>query len=385
ARPTPDPWLNRKMRQDAGLLLPERRIGLSAHDFQQAVAAREVWLTRAVRDAEAETVPSRWVNRLTNLLGGLDGQGGAGALAAMRARGARWLKLAELIEAPKETVSPESRPSPRPPVDQRPNRLSVTRINTLIRDPYAIYAQYVLKLRPLDPIRQAPDAPVRGTVLHKILERFVLERGETEADLMRIADAVLATDAPWPAARRVWRAKLARVAGWFIEGEARRRALGTPQTPEMHGRLALNGLAFTLTAKADRFDRAADGSVYLFDYKTGKPPSESEQLHFEKQLLLEAAMTERGAFSALGKTRVRGASYIGLGASPVEVPAPIGVPGLDVVWDNLHDLIRAYFNPDQGYSSRRAVSRARFAGDYDHLARFGEWDDSDAATPVDVS
>ena len=37
--------MNRKMRIDAGLLLPERRIGLSAHDFQQAMGANEVWIT----------------------------------------------------------------------------------------------------------------------------------------------------------------------------------------------------------------------------------------------------------------------------------------------------------------------------------------------------
>ena len=45
--PNPDPWLNRDMRKKAGLLLPDRQIGLSAHDFQQAIAASEVVLTRA--------------------------------------------------------------------------------------------------------------------------------------------------------------------------------------------------------------------------------------------------------------------------------------------------------------------------------------------------
>ena len=59
--PAPDPWLNRQMRADAGLLLPERRIGLSAHDFQQAIAAKEVWLTRSQRSDDAQTVPSRSV------------------------------------------------------------------------------------------------------------------------------------------------------------------------------------------------------------------------------------------------------------------------------------------------------------------------------------
>ena len=45
--PTPDPWINRAMRIKAKLLLPEHLIGLSAHDFQQAIASKEVWLTRS--------------------------------------------------------------------------------------------------------------------------------------------------------------------------------------------------------------------------------------------------------------------------------------------------------------------------------------------------
>ena len=104
---SPDPWLNRKLRHEAGLLLPERRIGLSAHDFQQAVAAPEVWLTRAVRSEEADTVPSRWLNRMTNLLGGLPDQGGQAALSAMRCGGrsgwigpAFWMRRSPRRSAP---------------------------------------------------------------------------------------------------------------------------------------------------------------------------------------------------------------------------------------------------------------------------------------------
>ena len=94
ARAPPDPWLNRAMRFDAGLLLPERRIGLAAHDFQQAIAAQEVWLTRSVRDDDEETVPSRWINRLTNLLNGLPDQGGDVAMSRMT-DAAEWLAMAE--------------------------------------------------------------------------------------------------------------------------------------------------------------------------------------------------------------------------------------------------------------------------------------------------
>ncbi|MBS9717676.1 double-strand break repair protein AddB [Pseudohalocynthiibacter aestuariivivens] len=383
-QPAPDPWLNRKMRQDAGLLLPERRIGLSAHDFQQAIAAKEVWLTRAIRDAEAETVPSRWVNRLVNLLNGLTEQGGKEAYSDMEQRGQFWLDMAEALSTPKVSVPAENRPSPYPPTNQRPRKLSVTRIKTLIRDPYAVYAQYVLRLKPLDPIKQTPDAPLRGTVLHKVMEQFLSKSASTREELLHIADQVLLEDAPWPAARRIWWAKLARVADWFIAGEQARRAISTPIKTELLGSVSLAEQGFTLTAKADRFDRAADGSVYIIDYKTGAPPSAEEQTYFDKQLLLEAAMVERGGFSEIGSAHVAGATYIGLGSSPKEVHAPLDDPGLDQVWQEFDALIRAYSGPKQGYTSRRAMAKMRFGGDFDHLARFGEWDETQEPAPKEM-
>ena len=47
--PRTDPWLNRPMRHALGLDLPERRIGLSAHDFAQLLGAGEVFLTRSAK------------------------------------------------------------------------------------------------------------------------------------------------------------------------------------------------------------------------------------------------------------------------------------------------------------------------------------------------
>ena len=170
--PPPDPWLNRAMRHEAGLLLPERRIGLSAHDFQQAIAARRGLADPRLRADEAETVPSRWLNRLTNLLAGCRTQGGDDALAAMRARG-RVAGARRSAGSAGPRAAPAPRPAPCPPSTRRPDRLSVTEIKRLIRDPYAIYARYILSLRPLDPLLQAPDAPLRGIVLHEVLERFI--------------------------------------------------------------------------------------------------------------------------------------------------------------------------------------------------------------------
>jgi double-strand break repair protein AddB len=385
--PPPDPWLNRQMRKSAGLLLPERQIGLSAHDYQQAIAAKEVVLARSLRNAEAETVPSRWVNRLVNLMGGLPDQAGPKALDEMKARGAAWLNLAAAIDQPAAPVPAARRPAPRPPVAVRPRELPVTAIKTLIRDPYAIYAKYTLRLRPLDPLRHAPDALARGSVLHAILERFVTERGpetlaEARARLLSVADAVLAEEAPWPAARTLWRARLERAADAFLLREA--GSDGQPILIETKGGVTLPALDFRLTAKPDRIDAYPDGTLHILDYKTGTPPTAKEQLHFDKQLLLEAAMAERGAFDTIGERQVARISYIGLNTAAKVESTEITPELLARVWDDLHRLVGHYLSPGQGYASRRAVFKARFPGDYDHLARFGEWDMTDRPMPEDV-
>ncbi len=387
ALPAPDPWLSRQMRKESSLLLPERQVGLSAHDYQIAVAAPEVVLSRSLRDAEAETVPSRWLNRLTNLLGGLKESGGPEALAEMRDRGRTWLTLADALDAAGTTVPPAPRPAPRPPVAARPTELAVTRIQTLIRDPYAIYAQHILGLRPLDPLRPGPDPRLRGSVLHLILEDFrTLQPGETpdhaRARLMQITERVLNTETPWPATRRMWRARLDRVADWFIAREAQRP--GTPALIEEKGSVTLKQSPFTLTAKPDRIDVLPDGRLHLLDYKTGTPPTQKQQAAFNKQLLLEAAMAERAGFAALGPAEVARITYIGLGSNPREEVTEITAELTGTVWEGLEKLIARYQRRETGYVARRAMFRDDFAGDYDHLARYGEWDLSDTAVPSDV-
>lgn len=385
----PDPWLNRQLRHQAGLLLPERRIGLSAHDFQQAVAAPEVWLTRAARSDEADTVASRWLNRLTNLLSGLPDQGGKAALDAMRARGQEWLDWAEALEQPTELPS-APRPSPRPPVASRPRRLTITEIPRLIRDPYAIYAKHVLRLRPLNPLVQEPDALLRGTVVHEIFEDFIRDSLEdpsrlTADHLIETARVLLERDVPWPVARLLWLSRIQRLAGDFILAEQSRQSRATPLKLEAVGEARLEPLDFTIACRADRIDQDERGFLHLYDYKTGAPPSEAQQKKFEKQLLIEAAMAEEGAFKEIGPAEVARAAFIGLGSNLKDVPAPLSDQPPAKIWEELKQLIGAYFEQDQGYSSRRMVHRDDIAGDYDHLARFGEWDRSATPEPEDLS
>ena len=378
--PKPDPWLNRKMRRDAGLLLPERRIGLSAHDFQQAIAAPEVWLTRSIRSDDAETVPSRWVNRLCNLLSGLATQGAPDVWTDMRDRGAIWLDRTRLLDAA-PTVSKAHRPAPCPPVSARPRRFTVTEIQTLIRDPYAIYAKHCLRLRALKPLVQTPDALLRGILSHEVMEHFVKATLDNPAvltvdTLMDHAARVLAADVPWPAARALWLARFERAANWIVETESIRQSIATPTLFEDDavGRMVLPSIGTTLEGRADRIDVDQAGDVVLYDYKTGLPPSKDKQKHFDKQLLIEAAMVEEGAFEKLGIRTVKAAQFIGLGSSPRAEDAPITDEPPVKILAELVSLLSAYLEGDKGYSSRRAMEKDTDSRDYDQLARFGEWD-----------
>ena len=382
--PKPDPWLNRTLRQQAGLLLPERQIGLSAHDYQQAACAPAVMITRSRRSADAETVPSRWVNRLINLMQGLPDQNGPQALVAMRARGAEWVARAAAISAPAAAVSRAQRPAPCPPAAARPRDISVTQIKTLYRDPYAIYAQKVLRLRALDPVTADADAPMKGTVFHKILEKFIALRPDAAdpaamTQFLVVADTVLAEHCPWPTVRLQWMTQLESLAPGFLADEALRQQAGQMLALEAWGDIAVPGPDMRLTCKADRMDETSDGRTLIYDYKTGAIPTTKQQAKFDKQLLLEAAMVERGGFAAVGARPVAGAAFIGFNAGMKTVPAPLDDHPPARVWSELTTFLTMTSQPDWGYVARRAPATTTYDSFYDHLSRYGEWTDADPA------
>ena len=387
AHPTPDPWLNRQMRKTLGLASPERRIGLAAHDFLQAACAPRTVLSRALRDDGGPASPSRWLVRLENLLKGAD----KAALAAMRARGQALARGADGLDAGPR-IDPAPRPAPPPPVALRPRGLSFTQVETLVRDPYAIYARHVLRLRKLDPIGRAPDARDMGTALHAVMEAFAeATRDWTGAEatpaalraaLMAAAERELPEAAPWPALRRLWSKRLARAADWIAQGEAARRAEGRVEALEVKGARLLEGPpggAFELSGKADRVDRLLDGRLALYDYKTGSVPSAKQIGVFSVQLLLEAAVAEAGGFENVPGAPVAAAEYLGLSGAGAGGKASavdfVKHPVADV-WADLGALVARYDDAATGYLSRARMATVRFAGDYDQLARHGEWSES---------
>jgi ATP-dependent helicase/nuclease subunit B len=284
---------------------------------------------------------------------------------------------------------PPARPRPSPSVERRPKRLSVTRIETLIRDPYAIYARDVLKLRPFEPLGKLPDAAERGTLIHDVLERFVREcphgpfDAAAEERLLAIGREAFARHADFPEVAALWWPRFEKIARWFISAEADWTDIEERRI-ESVGEIAV-GPDFTLTARADRLDVLAGGGLGIIDYKTGAPPSLKEVRSLSPQLPLEGLIARAGGFEGLAAAEPARIVYYRLTGrgdggekkdltSSKKGSASELAETLDITERRLSDLVAYFAKPEAEYLSNKIPKpRRTYVGDYDHLARISEW------------
>lgn len=206
----------------------------------------------------------------------------------------------------------------------------------------------------------------------------------TREGFLELARQKLSQLVPWPTAQRLWLARINRVADDFLNSEIARRSSTKPIAFEVKGVSRLTSPNFTLTARADRIDQDETGRLVLLDYKTGLPPTARQQVSFDKQLLIMSAMAEQGGFEGVDPAEVAAAVFLGLGSTYKEVAAPLTTEPPAKVWADLNILLAAYFEPDQGFTARRMLHKDSDIGDFDHLARFGEWDRTTNPTPEDL-
>ena len=379
-----DPWMSRPMRKDFGLPSPERRIGLTAHDFQQAFCAPEVVITRSSRVDGTPTVPSRWLMRLEKLLIGL-----GGAASDLLLVESPWLYWQSLLDRPDGPPKPIEPPAPRPPVEARPRQLSVTQIETWMRDPYAVYARHILRLRALPPLDSAPDAANYGTLIHDSLDEFTrvypdFLPGDALDKLIEIGAKQFESILKHPSVWAFWWPRFLRIASWFVDLEAERRQEIIAIHSEVLGELVVEGRAgpFKLIAKADRIDELKEGGLRIIDYKTGAPPSKKEvAAGFAPQLPLEAVIAEEGGFTGVAAKPVNHLDYWRLrGSNPAgEVSSAGGSPSdlAAEAKEGLEALVRLFDDVATPYEARPRPDAAPKYSDYEHLARVKEWSSSE--------
>jgi ATP-dependent helicase/nuclease subunit B len=380
--PEPGPWLSRPMRATVGLPSPEVAIGNSAHDFlAAAMSAAQVILSGAQRRDGAPAVPARWLTRLDALL--------AGAAAPLPEHPA--VVWARTLDLPENGPRPVSPPRPCPPLAIRPSRLSVTEIETLLADPYAIYAKHILRLPALKPLDQETDAADYGMLVHRGIHLFVQEHGiawppDAAGSMRRAMRRALAESLVRAALTAWWEPRLDRIAAWIVQTEQQRRA-GVPLS---HIATEQSGVVdirhgerhFRLVARADRIERREDGTLAILDYKTGFVPSQKSVADGRApQLLLEAAMAAAGGFGAELQAATTELTYWQLTggfepgkatplfngkASELQTAIERAIRGLE-------NLIDQYDEPGRCYLAQPNPAWAPRFSDYAQLARVAEW------------
>lgn len=378
----PGPWLSRGMRLAAGLEPPERRQGQAAHDFEMALGTSEAIIAFAERLGTSPALPSRLVQRLEAFLG-------ADITRDLRARGEVWTAAAHVLDQADDKPKGAERPLPRPPAAQRPRRLSVTEVETLFRSPYDLYAKHTLRLRKIPPLGQEPDQRERGSMIHKVFARFVEEGLDFAASDAQRRLEVLAAEAfagldAIGERRDIWLRRFSLAAQRFLEFERARQAEITARHAEIEGQWTFPHLdGFTLTARADRVDRLADGSYGIIDFKTGGVPSPGEMAAFEApQLPLEAALAQWGGFDGLPPGPASALTYIKIANGPeafqikpfVTQDANLGEV-IEEISRRLQRHVAEFLLSDRLPLAARImpVVGQRYRGDFDHLARTDEW------------
>ncbi len=399
-----DAFLNRPMRAEIGLSPPERRIGQSAHDFACAMGMKQVVLTRSGRQDDQPTIASRFLRRMKAYLGDE-------AYQNLRQKGEEFVNIARHLDDSRDENMAQSilRPEPKPALELRPNRFSITEIETLYRDPYAIYAKHVLKLDPLNDRFVEPNASDRGSIVHDALAEFIETYPADLPDqplsaLLDIGEKHFTKLTQYLDVTTYWWPRFQNMAAWFVEFEQKRRELGIKPLVELAGKIEFllqDGSPFTLTCRADRIDLLSDGSFTVIDYKTGVTPTIKQVIAgFSPQLTLEAAMVKLGAFKEIApltqnlisatarsslregyKRQVSELFYIKLSGLSAEPGKELKITSKEQSPDELAEThlaelkthLMRYRDLNKGYISRRAPQKVSYKSSFDHLARAKEW------------
>ena len=133
-----------------------------------------------------------------------------------------------------------------------------------------------------------------------------------------------------------------------------------------------------IEARADRVDELERGAWEIIDYKTGRVPTKDElEALFAPQLLLEAAMAERGGFEKIdGRAKTVRLSYwqangLGDGGKVSEIK------GSDELVAEMMALVEKmadhFSNPNTPYPALPWPAYGPHFNDYAHLERIAEW------------
>ncbi len=367
-----DPWMSRPMKRDFGFPQPEKSIGVLGLDFCNLLGAKDVYLTRAERVQGTPMVKSRWWMRLETVLKALDFD-----ISLLFAD--KYPQIAQQLDFPDvfEKVEP---PAPCPPVAARPRELSASGVELLMRDPYSVFAKYILRLKPLDDIEPDLTMADYGTMIHGILEEFNLlypnaYPKNAKEILLALGKKRFAEDKLAVERRAFWWPKFEKAVEWLVAIEEEYRQTVKKVNSEVRGEMTIQAPAgpFKITAKADRIDETTDGRINVVDYKTGRARSSKEvEKGYAPQLPIEGLIAQKGGFFGIAAAAVADLIYWQLGKKMTNVNKNMEKILADNE-ENLQRLVAVFDFESTPYICHPNPKRIPEYSDYEHLARVKEW------------
>ncbi|RPD37633.1 double-strand break repair protein AddB [Candidatus Liberibacter solanacearum] len=381
-----NPFLSRMMQSDLGLETAEKYIGQAAHDFEMASGTRHLIYTRSLQENNIPTVASRWLQRLLVF-------GGNAFSNDLKKKGERYLDWARRLDDSTEKQIICKRPRPFPPLETQPKTYSFSEIKKLISDPYAIYAQKILKLDFMPRFKNDPNPKDRGILFHKIVTGLIEEKinkntPEITRRMKDIIDSYFEKENLPPHIDIIWRYLFHKIALPFLEYEEQRQPLIEQKIVNVPAKMKIDSIGIHLTGIADRIDILKSGYADIIDYKTGNNPTKKiAQNLIDPQLSLEAVALKAGSFSQIECREVGKLVYIRLKLDHKKLKPRLII---DCIAGNEKDLsadelseesLKNFIEIIKSLQSGKKpfISHLRFSensnipSEYDHLARVEEW------------
>ena len=392
-----DMWLSRPMKESLGLPQNERNIGVCAADFAHLMNADKVYLTRAQKVDGAPTDKSRWWLRFETVLGAIFGGKRENKNEDKREYYSfiyqqpfsEWAKNLERCDKPEAIGAPE----PRPKLKYRPRKLSASKVEILMRDPYSIYAEYILKLKALNDLDRKKEVYDFGNIVHRMLEKFNdkyngKEYPEDAAEqLMALGLQEFCANGVGEEVAAFWRPRLKAMIEVVMRQEKICRSNVEDVFNEVVGEVELKGKqnTFSITAKADRINKNTDGTLCIIEYKTGRGrEAQSIEDCTSPQLPVEALIAQYAGYKKERKDKppvivapgtVSGMQYWALKGESEGIDADKSQKAIEGIQEVLQKLIDIFDDESRAYRAKpiQIPKKRGQYNNYDHLSRFLEW------------
>jgi ATP-dependent helicase/nuclease subunit B len=331
------------------------KINEARKDFNEILANPDLVITRSLFKSNKERLPCRFLEFIE---------------IKHENKYLLWLNKLKEMEL---VLSP--RPSPKVPLKLRPAKISVSAIEKLMRDPYAYYAEYILKLKPFDEVAVEVSHREFGIWVHEFLKENEAHVFSREKYVQACSNFFASKLKQKPRQTEFWLHHVAKIASWVWELDHARTS-NVQCNHEIYGELFLAGIK--VSAIADRIDIDENDAVVI-DFKTGAIPAESKiKEGLFPQLPIEALILAEGGFKFAqleGKNIIL--KYLQLTGKGEEIGKISQVKyNLSEVKNNLQSLLHRYFREAQPFFASAEQDDSGKTRKFKQLSRLDEWFDT---------